>query len=251
KLMFGLDQGFRAPNLDDLTSRQQTGPGFQLENAELRPERALSLEVGAKVEHPWVEVAVYAFESQIRDYISRAPRMTSQCPGMTDGCAASQTVFQLVNLDGVARIRGVDGVVRLILPRGFGARATVAYAWGDGPNPVIGGSPARLPLSRIPPLNGTAELTWRSRRLGIFAGGALRWATAQTRLALSDQSDVRIPKGGTPGFAVVDLRAGYRWDPRALVSVVLENVGNAAYRYHGSSVNGPGRGLIVFLELGF
>src|SRR5690606_33920717 len=32
-----IDQGFRAPNLDDLTSRQQTGPGFQFENPQLDP----------------------------------------------------------------------------------------------------------------------------------------------------------------------------------------------------------------------
>ena len=170
---------------------------------------------------------------------------------MTDGCAASQTVFQLTNLDGIARIRGFDGVARVFLPAGFGARATIAYAWGDGPNVVPGGSPSREPLSRIPPLNGTAEVTWRSRRLGFFAGSGLRWATTQTRLALSDMSDVRIPKGGTPGFVVVDVRAGYRWGARSLVSLALENVGNTAYRYHGSSVNGPGRGLAVLVELGF
>ena len=33
----GFDRSFRAPNLDDLTSRQQTGPGFQIDNRERRP----------------------------------------------------------------------------------------------------------------------------------------------------------------------------------------------------------------------
>ena len=50
------DQGFRAPNLDDLTSRQQTGPGFQFENADLDPERSISLEGGLQVKHPWIEL---------------------------------------------------------------------------------------------------------------------------------------------------------------------------------------------------
>ncbi|MBK8261670.1 MAG: hypothetical protein IPK80_10050 [Nannocystis sp.] len=67
---------------------------------------------------------------------------------------------------------------------------------------------------------------------------------------MADLDDPRIPAGGTPGFAVVDLRAGYRWRPNALLSLVFENVGNAAYRYHGSAVNGPARGLILFLEIG-
>jgi outer membrane receptor protein involved in Fe transport len=59
------------------------------------------------------------------------------------------------------------------------------------------------------------------------------------------------PDRGTPGFGVVDLRAGYRWQPHLLVAAVLENVGNAAYRYHGSSVNGPGRGFNLLVEFGF
>ncbi|MEZ4454764.1 MAG: TonB-dependent receptor, partial [Nannocystaceae bacterium] len=249
--LVNLDQGFRAPNLDDLTSRQQTGPGFQLENADLAPEHSLSLETGFKIEHPVIEAAVYGFHSRIRDLIARAPRQTSECPAGSDGCAASQTVFQLVNLDGVATIRGLDGYVRLLLPAGFGVRVTLAYTWGAGPNPVIGGTPVHVPLSRIPPLNGTGELTWRSRRYGFYTGAGVRWATAQTRLAYADQSDVRIPKGGTPGFVVADLRAGYRWHPRALLALVFENITNAAYRYHGSSVNGPARGLQVYAEFGF
>ena len=251
QLLVNLDQGFRAPNLDDLTSRQQTGPGFQLENADLEPEYALSLETGFKITSPFVEAAIFAFQSRITDMVARAPIEVTDCPQGSAGCGASQTVFQLVNLAEPALIRGLDGVVRLILPAGFGLRTTLAYTWGEGPNPVGGGIPSRLPLSRIPPLNGAVEFTWRSRKLGIFSGAGLRWARAQTRLALSDVSDVRIPAGGTPGFAVLDLRAGYRWRRRALISLVFENVSNAAYRYHGSSVNGAARGLRIAAEFGF
>lgn len=86
--------------------------------------------------------------------------------------------------------------------------------------------------------------------MGAYLGGALRWALAQDRLAPSDLSDARIPAGGTPGFAVFDLRAGYRWRPYLLMAAVLENVGDAGYRYHGSSVNGPGRGLRLFVQGG-
>ncbi len=256
-----VDQGFRAPNLDDLTSRQQTGPGFQFENADLDPERATTLEAGVRVRHARVEANLFAFRTTIDDFITRAPREVDDCPDNTidpTGCASSRTRFQLVNLGGQARIFGVDGGVRVFLPRGFGASATVAWAWGDGPNPVP--PPAdpdaansyrrRVPLSRIPPLNGTVELGWRQEQ-GFWIASALRWATDQTRLAPQDQADIRIPPGGTPGFAVVDLRAGYRWDPHLLVGLVLENVADTPYRYHGSSVNGAERSLTIQAELGF
>jgi len=87
--------------------------------------------------------------------------------------------------------------------------------------------------------------------MGFWFGAGLRWATAQKRLSLGDRSDARIPLGGTPGFAVLDLRAGLRVNDRLRATVVVENVGDAAYRYHGSSVNGPGRGLVVGLDVNF
>ena len=250
--LVNVDQGFRAPNMDDLTSRQQTGAGYQGENADLRPERSLSLETGIKVDLPRLEFAVFGFQTHITDLIARAPFDASLCPpGAGDtGCAGSSNVFRLANLEGRAVLRGLDGALRLFLPHGFGARITAAYAWGDGPNPLPGARPTRLPLSRVPPLNGTVELSWR-HTAGFYTAAALRWARLQSRLALADLDDQRIPTGGTPGFGVVDLRAGYRWQPHLLVAAVLENVGNAAYRYHGSSVNGPGRGFNLLVEFGF
>jgi iron complex outermembrane receptor protein/hemoglobin/transferrin/lactoferrin receptor protein len=50
---------------------------------------------------------------------------------------------------------------------------------------------------------------------------------------------------------VVDLRAGYRWGRNVVASLVAENVLDTAYRYHGSSVNGPGRGLMMDVEFGW
>jgi iron complex outermembrane receptor protein/hemoglobin/transferrin/lactoferrin receptor protein len=70
----------------------------------------------------------------------------------------------------------------------------------------------------------------------------------QDQLALSDTSDERIPAGGTPGFAVADLRMGYRFGAAWTISLVAENLTDAVYRYHGSAVNGPARGLKLGLN---
>ncbi|WP_181233810.1 TonB-dependent receptor [Enhygromyxa salina] len=255
------DQGFRAPNLDDLTSRQQTGPGFQFENASLEPERALSFDTGFRVRHKRVEASLFVWHSFIRGLIGRAPRELGACPGGAaenpTGCEASRTRFQLVNLDGWALLRGVDSSVRVFIPAGFVIGATFSWAWGEGQNPVppptnTGASnyEERLPLSRVPPLNGTVELTWYSN-VGLWLGSALRWAGTQDRLALADVADTRIPDGGTPGFAVWDLRAGYRFDPVVLLGLVFENVIDSPHRYHGSSVNGATRSLNLSVEVGF
>jgi outer membrane receptor protein involved in Fe transport len=243
--LVNLDQGFRAPNLDDLTGQQWTGAGFQLQNAGLKPERALSLETGLKLERPRVEFAVFGFQSWIKDLILKYPVSASDYPACMAG-----TCLALLNGEGTSVIRGFEGALRLFLPAGFGIRATLAYTWGDGPHPSPETGRTRAPLSRIPPLNGTAEVSWR-HSTGVFLASAMRWARAQRRLNEADEADSRIPPGGTPGFAVLDMRAGYRFQPYGLVTLVLENVTNAAYRYHGSSINGPGRSLNVLVELGF
>jgi outer membrane receptor protein involved in Fe transport len=236
-LFFNVDRSFRAPNLDDVSSRQQTGPGFQFENAALRPESTVGLEAGAAVRLAWLSFEAWAFQTWLFDAVVRAPRDVTDCPSDTPQCAASRVRFQLVNGPGSAVVRGVEGVARARLPAGFGARATASWAWGAGAEGT--------PLSRVPPANGTAEVSWH-HTVGFSGAAALRWAVAQSRLAVADLSDARIPPGGTPGFAVVDLRASLRVSPFVL-SLVLENVGDAAWRAHGSSVNGAGRGLHFLL----
>ncbi len=253
-LLANVDQGYRAPNLDDLTSRQQTGPGFQFENADLSPEHGVTLELGVRADTPAVRLEVWGYRATLRDAIARSSRNTGDCPPDTPQCNASWSRFQLVNLDGVATIHGAEGSILVRLPEHVTLAANVSWAIGSGPNPEERTPSSvdyasRVPLSRIPPLNGTAEALWRGT-IGIHVGAALRWATLQDRLAVSDVSDVRIPFGGTPGFAVLDARAGYRWRDHFVASVVFENLTDAPYRYHGSSVNGPGRGVILSLEAG-
>ena len=249
-----VDQGFRAPNLDDMTSRQQVGPGFQFENPELEPERTVTTELGLRGGNEWLRLDLWAFATLLEDGIQRVVREIADCPPSTPDCRGSRDPFQLVNADERSRIFGGEGGLTLYLPRELTLRATFTYAWGDGPS--LGDRDAtppgtRVPLSRIPPPQGTLEGRWRHRPTGLYLGGALRWAAAQGRLAVADASDPRIPRGGTPGYAVLDLRAGWRWKDWLAVGVVVENLFDAAYRVHGSSIQQPGRGGIMWVRLGY
>jgi iron complex outermembrane receptor protein/hemoglobin/transferrin/lactoferrin receptor protein len=250
-----LDQGIRAPNLDDLTARTITGPGYQLENPALGPERTLSAELGARVARGPLTLDASLFGTVLENAILRAP--VPDCPPGDLACAGARARFRLVNAPRPARIAGGELLARVVLPAGFDLRATVSYAIGDQGNPVpapprpsAATFASRVPLSRVPPLGGTAEVRWRHAQTGVFLGAGLRWSLAQDRLAPQDFSDPRIPAGGTPGWAVVDLRAGWRLDDRLVAVLVLDNVGDLAYRVHGSSINGPGRGLILSLSGG-
>jgi iron complex outermembrane receptor protein/hemoglobin/transferrin/lactoferrin receptor protein len=233
-----VDHSFRAPNLDDLVARQPTGAGYQCGNPGLDPERATTFEAGLRLRTAPVTADVWLFETLLHDLVVK--ERAEACPGGD----AFRAIVRLANAHGLSEVRGVEGAVRVRLPRGGSGRATLSYAWGEGPS--VAPPPDRVPVSRIPPLNGTVEIGW-ALPAGFSVGGALRWAAKQDRLALADLSDTRIPYGGTPGFAVLDLRASYRTAGLAL-HAVFENLLDAAYRYHGSSVNGAGRGFILSVE---
>ena len=140
--------------------------------------------------------------------------------------------------------RGFDGRFEWPPVRPLTLRATIAWAWGEGDNPGVG-DPPRIPLSRISPLNGTALAEWIDPGTGLFVGGVLRWADEQDRLSPGDVSDARIPPGGTPGFAVVDLWCGITVADKLLITAKLHNIADSRYRIHGSSLYGPGRGVAI------
>jgi iron complex outermembrane receptor protein/hemoglobin/transferrin/lactoferrin receptor protein len=246
-MMANVEQGYRAPNLDDLSARQLTGQGRQVENPDLDPERSVLAELGVRLTLDWIRAEAWIFQTWLFETMERRD---AECRESDRECRASRraTPVQLVNLSGTSIIRGAEGVVRLRPGLGVEARATVSYAWGEGDSPLPAEPDATRPLSRVPPLNGTVELTWRDRSTGLYAGGASRWATDQDRLSFGDLQDSRIPPGGTPGYTVVDLRGGIEVQNRLNVNLVLENIFDTAYRVHGSSVNGPGRGAILNLE---
>lgn len=255
RLLLHVDRSFRAPNLDDLTSRQQTGPGFQFENSLLQPEHATSLEVGFGLALAVVDIEFWAFETRLENAIGKKPMPAEQCPPNTPECLASRNRFQLVNANGAAAIRGIEALIQARLRWGVTARLTTTWTFGEGPN--LSDPPSdpslsyreRVPLSRIPPVNGTFELVW-NHSTGLWLSGAARWAGSQTRLAVADRSDVRIPRGGTRGFFVLDARAGLHLS-FVEIAVSVENILDAAYRYHGSSVNGPERSVVGALRFFF
>lgn len=247
-LIATFDHSHRSPNINDLTARQQTGPGFQFENPELSSEKAKTWEVGTKLRWLPVIVNVFGFYTQLRDAIVKSPRTINDCPDAATGCATSWSSLQLVNTQGISTLYGAEASALARFQNGIALRATITYTYGESPDTID--PELTVPLSRIPPLNGSAEFHYNFLQ-NWKVGTGMRWATSQTRLAPADLDDItRIPPGGTPGFAIFDLRLSYRAKNKWLASFVLDNIFNSPYRYHGSSVNGAGVGAMILFDLG-
>ncbi|MGC6418971.1 MAG: TonB-dependent receptor [Bradymonadia bacterium] len=249
-LVVNVEEGFRVPNLDDLVARQSTGQGYQLDNPNLRPERALTLEGGLEVAYKTTRLEFLVYQQRLTDAIERRLLTLADCTldgGFVDqACRANRAPLQLVNLTGDAVIYGAETRLQTMLATRLKLRATLSYAYGEGDHP--NGDSERTPLSRIPPLNGSGELTKRWTN-GLYAGYSIRWATKQDRLSIADVADARIPMGGTPGYVVHDLRMGLRVRSRLQLNVVLQNLTDERYRTHGSGIYSAGRAISGTLKI--
>jgi outer membrane receptor protein involved in Fe transport len=247
-----LERGFRAPNLDDLTARQSTGQGYQLENTELTSEFATTVELGLSINLPTFKLDLFVYDERLENAMERRLLSRQECilsSGFTDqACRANRAPLSLVNLTGTARIYGIEGQIKMRLGTKFVVTNGISFAQGDGahPDPTIG---ERTPLSRIPPLNGTSELTWRHSSLHVAY--ALRWATTQDRLSVGDVADARIPTNGTPGYLVHDLRVGLKLTSQTHLNVVVENLADERYRAHGSGIFGSARSINSQLSVAY
>lgn len=243
-LYTGAAQGFRAPNLSDAT-RFDIARSGELETAafNLEPEKFLSLEAGAKTVQKHWEAGVAYYHTFIHDLIVRTPT------GATIGSA--QEVTKQNSSEGW--LHGVELNARGLLGEGFSLFGSLAWQEGEADTfPTSTAQSIRAPISRLHPLTGLAGLRWDAARTGFFAEIFGLMTAKQDRLSPDDERDTqRIPPGGTPGWATLNLRTGYDWKGRVKAIAALENVLDEDYRIHGSGYNQPGRNFKLSLEYAF
>ncbi len=240
----GVSQGFRAPNLSDLT-RLDTARSDEIETPvdRLDPERFVSAEVGARYQGDRLSAEFAAYCTWIEDMIVRAPtgevidelqEVTKKNAGNGHVSGAELTLGYQVAEDWHVRLMGswMDGEVD-------------AYPTSD-PERV------RDSISRLMPLTGQAALRWQPAGEPFWLEAVVDAAEKADRLSADDERDTqRIPPGGTPGYAVLTLRGGIAVAEALKLSLALENVADEDYRIHGSGVNEPGRNLVLQAEWTF
>ena len=95
-------------------------------------------------------------------------------------------------------------------------------------------------MSRIPPAQGVIGLRWRDRDMRNWFDIYTWLAGRQNRLSERDIRDSRIPPGGTPGFAIVNVNLGVQLGENDQLTLGVENLFNKTYKVHGSGVWGSG-----------
>lgn len=239
----GISQGFRAPNLSDLT-RLDSARTDEIEtpSPDLDPEHFVSCEMGVKAGTPIFSAQFAYFYTDVEDMIVRTP--TGR---MIDG---EYEVTKKNSGDGY--VQGIELDARSRIGGGFTAFGT--FTWMDGKvdtYPTSDAEPTEEYIDRLMPPTGRIGLRW-DKDGRYWMEGACTIAGKADKLSTRDESDTsRIPPGGTPSYTVYDIRAGWNYSDRLALSVGLENIADEDYRIHGSGLNEPGRNLIVALQSTF
>jgi hemoglobin/transferrin/lactoferrin receptor protein len=240
----GVSQGFRAPNLSDLTSFDIARSGeLEVPSPSLDPEYFVSFEIGTKARIESLRAQLYAayFYTLIDDQIVRYPT------GRVIGGAAE-----------VARRNVGDGYmqgIELGAEWNFGPGFTLwgNFAWTEGElDTFVGRQIEARPASRIAPLSGTVGLRWNSMDGKWFLEGAATLARHQDRLSPGDEADTqRIPPDGTRGYQVFTVRGGWSPCPTVKIFAACENISDEDYRHLGSGINEPGANVVLGTQVRF
>ncbi len=239
----GVSQGFRAPNLSDMTRFDIARSGEQeVPVDELDPERYVSAEVGLRWRADRLRGQLAAYRTWINGMIVRAPT----------GRVVEQGLIEVTkNNAGDGWIHGVEALGEWDVIEHWMLRAM--GAWMDGEvegYPTSQSTRVREPVSRLLPPTG--ELALRVQLGRWWAEAAVRGAAKADNLAASDRRDTqRIPPGGTPGWVIGTVRAGARIWREIEAAVAVENITDEDYRIHGSGINEPGRNVVLTFNARF
>jgi outer membrane receptor protein involved in Fe transport len=213
--------GYRAPNVDDMGTLGIVDFRYERPSADLSPEKSQHAEIGYRLLTNRLRVDAALYFLQLENLITRVKM---------DEVINGYNVYQKENVE-EALVKGAEVNVNVLLLRNFSVNAGAAYAYGKNIT-------RNEPLRRTPPFNGRMMLEYKNRRWrAAFEFAA---ASRQDRLAQGDKEDNRIPAGGTPGWQVFNLYAGYDWK-NISINAGLNNLNNQDYRTHGSGINEIGR----------
>ncbi|HLP36046.1 TonB-dependent receptor [Lacibacter sp.] len=222
----GYSTGYRAPNIDDMGTLGIVDFRYELPTSNLNPEKSGNLETGYKFNSKKLKGDVAVYYMHLNDLITRVRE---------DGTIINgYQVYRKENTE-KAFIAGAEAELTWMPVNGLQLNGNISYNYGHNKT-------KNEPLRRIPPVNGRFISSYKKNQW--FASVEWLYASKQTRLAQGDKDDNRIPKGGTPGWNVLNIYAGYEWK-QLRFNTGIQNLFNEDYRTHGSGINGVGRSVWV------
>ncbi|MCK6511118.1 TonB-dependent receptor [Myxococcota bacterium] len=235
---FSYSEGQRSPNIQETTTLGDTGNSFEVPNPSLRPEISRSLEWMIRGQyHKRITAWVSGYYSFWQDLITRE-KTTYKDQDTIDGKPVERNINRQR-----ADVMGVESGLSLWIVAGWSVSASLT--WTRGISYLDNGQTE--PVSRIPPLFSTLAMRYHFGEFAFLEFFALL-ATTQDQLSARDKTDTRIPEGGTPGWYTLNLRGAANLHRNIRLALLIENLLNSPYKYHGSGILAPGLSARLSLE---
>ncbi|MBN2693577.1 TonB-dependent receptor plug domain-containing protein [bacterium] len=238
-------QGFRAPNINDMTGAKEFNSGFSLGSEDITPEYSYTFESTHKISFKGLEVSGAIFYMIFRDFLGR--KVLDPKPAQYE---EYDLVVQPQNV-GQGRSFGAELFVKYNYNNQFEFKGNLSWIRGDMDEEINSttGETEYNPKSKTPPLSGYLRFT-RLHSDSVRFYYQLAYAAKQDRLSNGDISDSRIPEDGTPGYLVHSIGLVGDWTTFGF-QVSIENMSDEKYKHHGSGVYGAGRSVIGKLFYNF
>jgi hemoglobin/transferrin/lactoferrin receptor protein len=241
-LYAGLAQGFRAPNLSDLTRFDTARTNeFEIPSTDLDSEHYTNLSVGYKYYSNQLLLDWSVFYTLVRDQIERIPTGNQNADGEFE--------ISKENI-GDGYFTGSELSIKYALNPSWSFSGQLAYLSGKADTfPGSERIKVREYASRLMPTTFQAELQYTAPQDPWWLALNMTAADKADRLSTRDTLDTgRIPPGGTPGYTNINVRFGYQYSPQLNLTLAMENLFDQDYRIHGSGQNEAGRNVILGLS---
>lgn len=246
RLFAGAAQGFRAPNLSDLTRLDDARTNvLEVPSSQLEPEDFMSYELGIGLKKRTLKSKLALYHTAIKNMIILKPISENDAGIITTEKRNS----------GRGYVQGFELDIEYFFNQKLSTRLfhnQMHSAVDSYPN--VTDDVQTSPLSRMLPATTKLMTSYHSPMAKITLG--VTRAAAQDKLSFGDRNDTqRIPPEiGTPGYVTADISLAHRFywlSPESWLRLTVENIGDVSYRVHGSGQNELGRNVIASLDAKF
>ena len=236
-LYTSISEGFRAPNLSDLSRLDSARSNeFEVPSPNVDSESYISYELGYKKVDSTQTINLAAYYTDIDDQIILFP---------TGNITADGEVEMSKSNEGNGHVYGAELLYSYKFSNVLSGQVGMSYQYGKLKSiPQAGSALVEDFIDRLQPFTMQASLKYDQNNWWVE--GQIIIMSKADKLSARDQNDIeRIPPGGTPGFSTANIRFGYLVNDNVQLTFSIDNLLDKNYRVHGSGQNEVGRNMIA------
>lgn len=237
--------GFRAPNINDVSSVYRSSPGnLIVPNAEAKPEYNYNFEysIGRSIKDRF-SFSFVNYYSFLRDALVQTPAIyNGQSQIFYDGVLSN--VYKEQNI-GKAYIWGMSLNGSWILPNGLSMSGAITFTEGED-------SITKEALTNVPPIFGELGMGMTQGKLSSIFKVKFSGGIAFEDLAPSEQAKTHLytTDGALPWYTI-NIYNSYKFNDYYSLNFNLENLLDTHYRPYASAISAPGFNAVISFRASF